>query len=206
MTFPYYPPTNPEFPSRSMTPEWFVEKERLLSLPGAEVRTPQGKVWDCKAIWNGGEGGPPQGSVIVLPEIPTTIYQKLLAAGCTVESHESDLSTERFPAPRTGETMIHLNGEEYRRAFHSAPAFPHNALLPSPDPDAAPGTMRSYRFAKDCRIPPFGVLRPVNRAEYLDGSTWKPVHSVATLRALAELPLDGCGHLLEVKAIAPTAP
>lgn len=103
--------------------------------------------------------------------------------------------------------MIHLNGEEYRRAFNSAPAFPHNAaMLPSPDPDAAPGTMRSYRFWRD--KPRF------LRAEYLDGSTWKPVHSVTTLRALAELPLDdrngspdgtAAGHLLEVKAIAPTA-
>lgn len=121
--------------------------------------------------------------------------------------------------------MIHLNGEEYRRAFNSAPAFPHkNAMLPSPDPDAAPGTMRSYRFWRDSPLvaddvpglwtsgPP--VKPRFLRAEYLDGSTWKPVHSVTTLRALAELPLDdrngspdgtAAGHLLEVKAIAPTA-
>lgn len=133
--------------------------------------------------------------------------------------------------------MIHLNGEEYRRAFHSTPAFPHNALLPSPDPDAAPGTMRSYRF-NDPPCPRCGETKapkdvhlncPANivdlpgevpgekafHAEYLDGSTWKPVHSEETLRALAELPLDdrngspdgtAAGHLLEVKAIAPTAP
>lgn len=113
--------------------------------------------------------------------------------------------------------MIHLNGEEYRRAFHSAPAFPHNALLPSPDPDAAPGTMRSYRFTAEPRIPagPGSPVLLVPHAEYLDGSTWKPVHSEATLRALAELSLDdrngspdgtAAGHLPEVKAIAPTAP
>lgn len=83
--------------------------------------------------------------------------------------------------------MIHLNGEEYRRAFNSAPTFPHNAMLPSPDPDAAPGTMRSYRFTTELRIPaePGSPVLLVPHAEYLDGSTWKPVHSRATLRALA---------------------
>lgn len=112
--------------------------------------------------------------------------------------------------------MIHLNGEEYRRAFNSAPAFPHNAMLPSPDPDAAPGTMRSYRFRRDAPLvaddvpglwasgPP--VKPRILRAEYLDGAMWKPVHSLATLRALAKLPLDDRNGSPEVKAIAPTAP
>lgn len=76
---PYYPPEVPGKPPWDwLTPEFFVARQRLLDLPGARVETPQGKVWDIRAFWEGGEGGPPQGSVVVVPE-PEPFQERCLA-------------------------------------------------------------------------------------------------------------------------------
>jgi hypothetical protein len=66
---PFYPPPIPtEPPWRWLTPTFFTRRQALLDLPGSRVITPHGAAWDPRAIWNGGQGGPPQGSVILSSE------------------------------------------------------------------------------------------------------------------------------------------
>lgn len=58
----------PYYSSDGMTPEWFLRKQELLERPGVKVLTREGVEWDPRPVWNGGMGGPPQGSIINVPD------------------------------------------------------------------------------------------------------------------------------------------